>query len=387
MRKKRQYPRVVVLRHVWPALVFVAIWLQFPHVRNSLTVSIYHVYCLLALIGLAVIYRMRVAQKKPGARVLKYTPAFDAVVLALAIRFTGGVQSDLWLFYYFLLASAAMEPGERTIGAMSALVSISYIAGTLPDITRLDWGAAHVMITRLFFLLLTGVLVREVARSRNSLSEELSKLSEQLSLSQERNRIARELHDGMGHSLVNCILTLELCERLVCKDPNEAGKIITQEKEDLRAVLDDVRDYVHQLRPAEIENEPFVPLVKRYLTRFAERTSVKARLQVQTPGIDLLPSGRLLLLRILQEALTNAAKHSQATEVNVSLARTADRGVHCVIADNGSGFDEEEVLSDSASRRGFGLRTMKDRAKSAGGDAQIESKKGKGTRVSVYVPG
>lgn len=103
--------------------------------------------------------------------------------------------------------------------------------------------------------------------------------------------------------------------------------------------------------------------------------------------INLAPSLRLVLLRVIQEALTNSVKHSDASEVVVSLAKTGDGGVHCIISDNGCGFDEKEVLKDPSSSQGFGLRTMKDRAASVRGDVQIESAPGEGTKVSIYVPG
>jgi signal transduction histidine kinase len=250
-----------------------------------------------------------------------------------------------------------------------------------------QWNAEvwQVIGTRLFLLFMTALLVRHLAQARNRLSEDLSHLSEQLALAQERNRIAREIHDGIGHSLVNCILTLELCERLVGKEPDEARKVIEQETADLRAALDDMRDFVHHLRPADIENQPFEPLVRRYLAQFGERTGLTVRPDIKTGDADLPPSARLVLLRIIQEALTNAAKHSDATEVDVTLTAAPDHGVDCVIVDNGCGFDVAEVLGDSASRHGFGLRTMIDRAQSAGGELTIQSAPGEGTRITLSI--
>ncbi len=387
MRTKRENPEVVVLKHVWPALIFAGVWLWFSETRTHLPVSVYYTYALLGVIATVTLYRTRVALARPNARILRYAPVFDAVVLALVIRFTGGIRSDLWLLYYFQLIAGAMDPRPRTIELIAPLVIASYLGATLPNPAHWDRNVLEITGTRLFFLLLTATMTRQIVRARGRLADELGRLSEQLSLANERNRIAREIHDGVGHSLVNCILTLELCERLVGKKPDEARKVIEQEKQDLRTALDDMRDYVHQLRPAEIENEQFVPLMRRYLARFADRTGLKARMGLTTQPLDLPPSYRLVLLRILQEALTNAAKHSEATEIKVSMARTGDAGVHCVITDNGCGFDEEEVLRDSSSRLGYGLRTMKDRAASVGGDTQIESIPGKGTKVSVYMPG
>lgn len=387
MRIKRQNPEVVALKYLWPILVFISVWLQFPRASERHTVDDIYIYILLALIALVTLYRTRMALRRPNSRALRMMPIFDAVALAVLIRFTGGIHSDLWLLYYYVLVVGAMDTRPWAIELLAPLVITSYLAATIPDILHWRWPIVEAAGTRLFFLIITGMLTRHIAIARNRLSQELSHLSEQLSLSQERNRISREIHDGVGHSLVNCILTLELCGRLVCNKPDEACKIIDQEKNDLRSALDNMRDYVHHLRPAEIENEEFVTLVKRYADRFAERTGVTVNLQAKNSNIDIPPSNRLVLLRIVQEALTNAAKHSDATEINISLAPTGDHGVHCIITDNGCGFDDEAILKDSASRQGFGLRTMMDRASSAGGDVQIESEEGEGTRISVYMPG
>ncbi|MCE5313452.1 MAG: sensor histidine kinase [Armatimonadota bacterium] len=387
MRKGRQSPEIVALKSMWPALVFAGVWLQFEETRRHLPIDAAYGYVLLGAIALVMIYRASVAIRRPNAHILRYMPIFDAVLLALTIRFTGGIESELWLFYYFMLIAGAMDPRPRTIELIAPLVLISYIAATLPPLGAWDWQIIEIAGTRLLFLFLASLLTRQVGLARGRLSDEIGRLSEQLALSQERNRIAREIHDGVGHSLVNCILTLELCERLVSKDPNEACKIISQEKDDLRSALDEMRDYVRHLRPAEIENEALVPLIQRHIAHFADRTGLSARIKGAGSNIDLAPSSRLVLLRIIQEALTNSVKHSDATEVEVSLARTGDGGVHCIITDNGCGFEENDVLNDPASRQGFGLRTMKDRASGVGGDVQIESEPGKGTRVSVYVPG
>lgn len=375
----------MVLKHLWLALAFAGAWAMFPHSRSHFTVPAGWIYALVGVVALVTLYRTRLALHKPNAHILRYMPILDSIVLAVAVRLTGGIESDLWLLDHVQLIVGAMDPRQRTMEFMAPLVVASYITATVPESARWNAYVWQVIGTRLFLLFLTAMLTRHIVQVRNRLSQELSRLSEQLALSQERNRIAREIHDGIGHSLVNCILTLELCEKLICKEPNEACKIIEQEKTDLRAALDDMRDFVHHLRPADIENEPFGPLVEHYLARFAERTGVAVHTEMKTAHVDLPPSSRLVLLRIIQEALTNAAKHSDATEVDVALSGTPEKGVNCIITDNGCGFNVDEILGDSSSRHGFGLRTMIDRAQSAGGDLHIESVPGEGTTIRLSI--
>jgi len=385
MAQGREKPELLVMKHLWLVLAFAVAWVMFPHSRSHFIVHVGWVYALLAAVALLTLYRTRTALRKPNARVLRYMPIFDAVVLAIAVRITGGLESDLWLLYYVELIVGAMDPRQRTMEFMAPLVIASYVSAAVPE--SASWNATvwQVITTRLFLLFMTALLVRHLAQARNRLSDELSQLSEQLALSQERNRISREIHDGVGHSLVNCILTLELCERLICKEPQEACKVIQQEKADLRGALDDMRDYVHHLRPADIENEPLEKLVSQYLARFGERTGLTVRSDVKTDHADLPPSSRLVMLRIIQEALTNAAKHSDASEVDVAITGSRGKGVNCEISDNGCGFDVDEVLGDSSSRQGFGLRTMIDRAESAGGQLKIESEPGEGTRILLTI--
>lgn len=385
MTQNRERPELVVMRHLWLALGFAAVWGAFPHSRSHFVVGAGWVYALFGVFALLTAYRTRVVFVKPNARVLRYMPVFDSIALAIGVRLTGGIESDLWLLYYFQLIVGVMDPRQRTIEFMAPLVIASYITATVPESARWNAYVWQVIATRLFLLFLTALLTRHIVQSRNKLAQELSHLSEQLALSQERNRIAREIHDGIGHSLVNCILTLELCEKLICKSPNEACKVIEQEKTDLRGALDDMRDFVHHLRPADIENEPFGTLIQHYLARFAERTGVTVHLELKAEHVDMAPSSRLVLLRIIQEALTNAAKHSDATEIDVAIAGTPDNHVNCVITDNGCGFDADDILSDSSSRQGFGLRTMVDRATSAGGELHVESEPGEGTTIRLSI--
>src|SRR3989339_1618099 len=123
MRGSRQNPEVVVLRHVWPALAFAAAWLWFPHTQH--VIGLPYEYGLLLLIAAVTFFRARVALRRPNAAILKYMPIADAALLMLLIRFTGGIKSDLWLFYYFLLIAGAMDPRPRTIELIAPLVIVS----------------------------------------------------------------------------------------------------------------------------------------------------------------------------------------------------------------------------------------------------------------------
>jgi two-component system sensor histidine kinase DegS len=268
---------------------------------------------------------------------------------------------------------------------MCPLVIIGYLTAVYPSTSGIhDY---QIVVTRLFFLFIAGAMARYIATGREMVSRELAELNEQLTVAEERNRIARELHDGVGHSLVNSVLNIELCERLVEKDPAEACRMLEQEKTELRSALNQVRVYVFHLRPAEIEGTDFSVLIKRYVSEFSKRTGFHSEVFCETDRLDLSSSGKMVMLRIVQEALSNIAKHSMARNVIIMVNGNPRGGVICTISDDGVGFDLGEAVEQMSSKRNYGLQSMKERAEAVGGEVEIESAPGEGTTVGIILPG
>ncbi|HLV81677.1 MAG TPA: sensor histidine kinase, partial [Chthonomonadaceae bacterium] len=232
------------------------------------------------------------------------------------------------------------------------------------------------------FLILVSAIGRRISENAEAHSRELLLLREQRAAAEERARIAREVHDGLGHALVSSILRLELCARLLRCAPDEAETILQEEIPALRAAWNEGRDLAFHLRPWESEvapEEDLPAILRRHLGRFAERTGLRINLQAQERDWRLSPPVMFGLMRIVQEALTNVARHAQATTIEVTLSATPQGGIVCAVCDDGKGFSAAEPSS------GFGMRSMRERAEALGGAFSISSRAGC-TEIRVEIP-
>lgn len=205
--------------------------------------------------------------------------------------------------------------------------------------------------------------------------------AEELAINEERTRIAREIHDGIAQSLAFMALKLDLAERLLAKDQEAALKALAEVKETLRAQIREVRRSIFALRPIDLERYGFLESVRRYAQAFAEQAGFRVQLALPE-GVGLSQASELVLFRVLQEALTNAAKHGKPSRVEVELLPLGERGARLVVRDNGKGFQNAEAQGLG----GFGLTQMRERVEARGGRFQVRSEPGKGTEVVAEVP-
>jgi signal transduction histidine kinase len=200
---------------------------------------------------------------------------------------------------------------------------------------------------------------------------------------EERARIAREVHDGLGHALVSIILRLELCSKLLRTAPDEAEEILKEEIPALRSAWNEGRDLAFHLRPWEMEVTTaggLTETLRNQIARFADRTGLSIQFETDELCSRLRPACAYGLTRIVQEALTNAVKHASASNIVVRLNCPARDKVVCTIADDGTGLPADTEPS------GFGLQAMHDRAQALGGQFEITSSIGAGTRITVTLP-
>jgi signal transduction histidine kinase len=202
----------------------------------------------------------------------------------------------------------------------------------------------------------------------------------------EREHLARDLHDSIGQVLGYASFQVEAANQLIAAGQTRvAGAQLTRLSCVLQDAHADVRAYILNLRAAPSPQQPFFTVVQHYLDGFMSNYDIETGL---TLGKGLgeapfVPEAQLQLFHILQEALTNARKHSQAHSVQVTFA-AEDGRVQMRIADDGCGFDFGQAAAASGSH--LGLRSMRERAEELGGDLRIESTPGAGTQVVVEVP-
>ncbi|TET51460.1 MAG: response regulator [Anaerolineales bacterium] len=214
-------------------------------------------------------------------------------------------------------------------------------------------------------------------------TKELRALTARLAEAEEehRRRIAQELHDQVGQNLTALGINLNIVRSQL--ENGENGPIAAR-LEDSLAIIEQtterIRDLMADLRPPVLDDYGLVAAVRWYCEQFSSRTGIETTVEGDDPDPRLPTAIETALFRVAQEALTNVTKHSQATQVTVSVT---DKGnlVRLVIADNGVGFD----ATDTPPRGGWGLLTMTERAEAAGGRCRIISGRGKGTQIIVEV--
>ncbi|HYB20696.1 MAG TPA: sensor histidine kinase [Thermodesulfobacteriota bacterium] len=213
---------------------------------------------------------------------------------------------------------------------------------------------------------------------------ELRRLSSRLLSIQEdeRRKIARELHDGIGQSLSAVKF---LIENILQKSTFTASSSSIQSLETvipmIQNAIEEVRRIQTSLRPPILDDLGIIPTVSWFCREYQKIYSkIDIQRDIHIEENEVPDSLKTVIYRVLQEAMNNIAKYSQATRVRLSLKKK-DEEVELVVEDNGVGFAPQEILSEERDRRGFGLTSMRERTELSGGSFSIESEKGAGTRV------
>lgn len=200
---------------------------------------------------------------------------------------------------------------------------------------------------------------------------------------QERQRIARELHDEASQALTAIIVGHRVIEQL-----EEVGEIKRKSRElrDLTAeTLDALHRLIVELRPSLLEERGLLPALRWYAGEYSERFGIKPELFTSGFEERLPREVETALFRIVQEALTNVIRHAEARNVCVRLIRQPGR-IEASIEDDGCGFSVEHTATEAAPARGLGLLGMQERAALAGGQCEVRSAPGCGTRIMVNIP-
>jgi PAS domain S-box-containing protein len=206
---------------------------------------------------------------------------------------------------------------------------------------------------------------------------------------EERRRIARELHDETGHALTGIKMNLETIEKELLKGDGLSGVVgerINDIKSQVLKTTEELRRLSYDLRPAILDDLGLVPTLRWYVENFQKRTGTSVHLQVNEQQKRFPPKIETLLYRVIQEALTNVAKHAQAESVAINLERK-DMMASLYITDDGKGFEVRRYFASvPGQRRCLGILGMKERVELSGGTFFIDSEPGEGTRISIRVP-
>lgn len=223
-------------------------------------------------------------------------------------------------------------------------------------------------------------------RDKKQLEKEVLQQQQALTIMEERERLARELHDSLGQILgyVNT-QAQAACEMLARDQVTVADGYLRRLVEVVQDAHQDVREYILSLQTNPLKEESLLPALEKYLSRFSQHNHIKTELVVadELAGHAFGANRKLHLMRIIQEAITNIRKHAGAQHVWITFA--VDNGqAQITIKDDGCGFNADQTYVNNFSH--FGLKIMQDRAEEIGASLQVQSKPGQGTTVKIQTP-
>ncbi len=196
----------------------------------------------------------------------------------------------------------------------------------------------------------------------------------------ERQRIARELHDGLGPDLASLNIRLLTARKLLEREGHPVAHEIEELAEQVQASIRDIRRLIHDLRPVALDELGLVPALREHLGRCRQEHDLAIEFAADV-GERLPGAVESALFRIVQEAVNNVLRHARAQHVFVALTRDADQ-VKLRVADDGQGFDTQLPRSG----RHVGLWSMRERVEQLGGQFEVHSAPGEGTTVTTVVP-
>jgi signal transduction histidine kinase len=246
----------------------------------------------------------------------------------------------------------------------------------------LGWTAGIALVLGLVTAAVTVARMIKLERQSMIAESELRRLSGQIRTAQEQERrsLSRELHDQVGQMLTGLRMELAGMARLHDNAESELSSRIARAKGTVEQTLRIVRNIAMLLRPSMLDDLGLTPALAWLVKEISRASGIEIRSEID-PVLDSLPDAyRTCIYRLVQEALTNAARHSGGTRIDVVLAQQG-AWITVKVSDNGRGFDRAAVK-----QKGLGLVGMDERARELGGEMRIESSPGRGATIEVRLP-
>jgi signal transduction histidine kinase len=308
-------------------------------------------------------------------------PPFHLIILIRNCSMFGNIGQLVTIVFGNLLLFNSFFNQDVNLIDPKSITDTAQFASTM-FAAKLNAIFAFVMISTL--ILLMANLLFFLQRGREELAEANDRLRqyalriEDQAMLQERNRIAREMHDALGHTLTAQGLQLETSLHFWNSHPEKAFQSLDESKRLNTQALKDVRQTISMLRSDPLQGLKLDGAIAKQIHSFHQTTGILPKCSLQFTNMPTV-NVSLCIYRVIQEALTNIAKHSQASEVNIYL-KTTPKQVNILIQDNGVGFAPSENES------GFGLQGMQERILALGGLFSIVSERGLGCKIMTQLP-
>ncbi len=317
-----------------------------------------------------------------------------AVLSALtAILMTFRPGLGLFPILFFMLAPIAMiylpiKAGFVWIGVFTLITGAIYVAvdGILGLAALLPYAAGYVFFGIFGWLMMesdrnrarSDQLLLELQNAHRQLQDYAARV-EELTIAQERNRIAREMHDTLGHRLTIASVQLEGAQRLIPTNPEKAASIVATVREQVKEGLAELRQTVAMLRASVEEDMPLEKALARLADQIQQATGLTIHMSLEGCPENLSLPQHQAIYRAAQEALTNIQRHARASEAWLQVTTQSDM-ITLLISDNGVGISPEQAQT------GFGLLGLKERANLQGGELHVDPRPGGGTQITFRVP-
>ncbi len=307
--------------------------------------------------------------------------------------FTGGSgEETAWQLFLFLFIPLVLIGWQYDFKAViaycifTALVDYTLMSFGRDDLYLIEAGYQRLIFIRMLLFLIVGyiitLIVAQMRQQQSALQAANRKLVhyaatlEQLAVSRERNRMARELHDTLAHTLSGLAVQLEGVKSLWKSDPEKSYAMLEQSLKVTRSGLTETRKAIQSLRATPLEDLGIRLAIRELAQTAADRAGFDLQLDLSDILGDLPQNVEQCIYRITQEALENIVKHAAAKNVKLRLS-CKNGGITLLIRDDGIGFDPADVDQEQH----YGLQGICERAELIGGHMKVESEPGKGTVV------
>ncbi|MFA5802888.1 MAG: ATP-binding protein [Thermoleophilia bacterium] len=336
------------------------------------------------------------AEISPYIDTVKRRPLFQKVVIANSFLIASGA------FFGFYLEEKYFEGGEigflilfmfsgLTLSILLNYLMVKLAFRPLDDVSEtmkaIRAGHRGIRVPEVT----DDPQIEELSKSLNSMLNSLELQRKRAAASvikaqeDERKRIARELHDETSQSLTGLVIGIRMVEELVPDSIPEIKERLDSINHLAHQTLNEVHHMAVRLRPSVLDDLGLSAALRSYGKEFTENTGIPVDVQLLAMIQRLSPEMETVLYRVVQEALTNIARHSEATKCRVTLRRR-ESVVQGVIEDNGKGFDPQSVMLSEEKGSGLGLHGMKERIELVGGSLEFESRSGEGSTIFIEVP-
>jgi len=346
-----------------------------------------------ALACIAIFTILLLLRKAKGLpRVWVVADAAAQTALAVGVMLLGGSWVPGGVLFYIICASLAYELPLPFIFAWNGLAFISVLICSLIIEHKFEWGVLPFCLGISSTSALSTLLHRarearqESLRLLGELGEAQGKLSE-LAVLEERQRLAREIHDAVGYRLTASAMLLESAARLVPADPERAVRLIETSRDQVREGLAELRTAVRTLREDEADKLPLAGILGALVDVFSQSVEAKVSLRVREGIPEPDTDRKLVLVRSAQEALTNAQKHSGASRIELKLAfEEGSYELECRDDGRGPGDNVAAGARTPGIAQGFGLGNLRARTSAFGGSVELLPAEGGGALLRLRLP-